>query len=292
MLNPVLDRGSVMRGLYALCLSNVPIMVYMVSKYPKITVDTYTTSLHLVSDTRTNGTSIFRDHPVDVDMHFAMSISQAFLLSSVTVAMFVVMTSNMVETTNEDAMLQEFVSENDDISRSAGVAMWNILFFAEVALSHYITICIVCTPCSRELASLIFSMIVIPILLIIMPQSKTYRNSYSIQFSHENDMPRPPLFCGIPKHVIYLVAMVAGLCMMLNNIPFDPTTYKFQLAFSVAIMDTMILALGHMWDMPPTVSTVVNTRTIYTVWIIIVHILVYSSFDKTFPTTYTEHPLF
>lgn len=291
MQNQELDRGSVMRGLYALCLSNVPIMVYIVSKYPKVTVDSYTTSLHLVSDTHTNGTSIFREHPVDVDMKFDMNISQAFILSSVTITMFVVMTSNMVDTTNDESMLQEFVSENEDISRSPGIAMWNVLFFAEVALSHYITVCLVCTPCSWELGVLIFLMIVVPILLIIMPQSKTYRDSYTMHFSQGNDEPRPPLFCGIPKHVLYLVAMVGGLYMMINNIPFDPTTYKFQLAFSVAVVDTMVLAVGHMWDMPPTVSTVVNTRTIYTIWVIIVNIFVYLSYENMFSTKYTEHLL-
>lgn len=54
-----------------------------------------------------------------------------------------------------------------------------------------------------------------------------------------------------------------GAWVTCSWIQYDPDSYRVQLVCMVVGVDLLVVALGHMWDSPPAVCTVVNARVFY-----------------------------
>lgn len=69
--------------------------------------------------------------------------------------------------------------------------------------------------------------------------------------------------CGVPPGLGSLVMFCVGAWVICAWIQYDPDSDRVQLVSMAVGVDLLVVALGHLWDSPPVISTVVNSRVFY-----------------------------
>ena len=91
----------------------------------------------------------------------------------------------------------------------------------------------------------------------------------------------------MPVGVGGLAILSVGAFVTMKSIQYDPTGFRVQTLVIVTALDLFVVALGHLWDSPPSINTVMNSRLMYAccmAWgMVILHIL---SSRGGFPTEY------
>lgn len=267
----------------AACVLQFPFVLLVANISPRVAVDVFKTSVHVVSDALGNSSYIYRPKPVDIDMLHNVNVTPLFLLLSAMVAAFVLLTRRMVATSESDGLSAPFSVDNSDVALSPGVVMWNMLFIFIIAAVHVGLVLIINTPCSVDYMVLSSVLTVVPLAAVSLPQPlHGTRHVYNA-----GDTIPPPLFCGFPPHVAYVSVFAIATWYNAGVIAYDPTGLKLQAAAATLFLDLFALCLGHLWDSPPSVTTIVNTRLFYCCCVSAGNIAVVVTFNSSFPTHYT-----
>ena len=267
------------------CVLQFPTMLLISNIYPRVAIDFFKTSVHVVSDSSGNSSYIYRPKPVDIDMLHNVNITPFLLLLSAMIAGFAMLTKRMIETSEGDSLCSAFSAENYEVSRSPGVVMWNLLFISIITLVHVVLVLAVNTPCSADFIVLSCVLTILPLAAISLPQPLPgSRHVYNT-----DDTVQPPMFCGFPPHVAYVSVFTIAAWYSAGAIPYDPTGLKLQVAVASLLLDLFALCLGHLWDAPPSLATIINSRLFYCCCVSAANITLFITFHTCFPTNYTLH---
>lgn len=177
---------------------------------------------------------------------------------------------------------------------SSSVVLWNSLFVGMVASAHAVFVVIIVTPTSVERAVLSWLVLVVPLAAMSQPRCATgglgggggglgYRTVY------DGGETRPAIpACGIPTGMGSVVLYCVGVCVIVSSMEYDPGSCRVQLLAVVVVADLLVVGLGHLWDNPPAVRTVVNARLFYACCVAAGNICLYwlmGAADQ-FPTEY------
>lgn len=269
----------------AVCVLQFAVVLLLSNVMPRVMVDIFKTSVHVVSDTLGNSSYVYRAKPVDIDMLHNVNATALLLLLSGVVAAFALLTRRIMEQLDGDKLNSPFAVENTEVSRCPSVGMWNLLFIGIIAAAHVVLVLVVNTPCSVEFIALACITSILPLAVISLPQPL----SGSRHVYNTGDTVPPPLFCGFPPHVAYVTAFAVAAFYSAVAIPYDPTGLKLQAAAAITLLDLFALCLGHLWDSPPSVNTIVNSRLFYCCCVSCANIAVLTAFNSWFPTRYTPY---
>lgn len=265
---------------------------------PRARVDVFRLALHVVWDKSTvNATgpatdshvSLFRDRPVVVDVSHGVNVTSGFLLCSLAVTCFGIFTWHLCEMSQEDAMAGPFAADNPEVVGNGGVVLWNLVFLALTCALHVLLLTVALSPCSVEYIALVSVLQCTPLAFVCLP-TQTCRHSYTQGLGPEDRThPLPPLGVSVSLLSVICIAMTSLYAAL--SIQYDPTGFRAQLIGVLATMDLVVLSLGHLWDKPPSVSTIVNARLVYVVGASGVLLATLYSFATAFPTRYTPEGL-
>jgi hypothetical protein len=245
--------------------------------------DFYHTTVNSFIRTPDNQTVVDYLHPVAVQMVYNTNLGECILLCALCIGTFAVITRAMLvgyhENGNSEALDGAFSSDNSEIAESPSMLLWNFSFACLIALSHFIYFATTITPCSSEYLVLCSLLTTVPLVLICMPRPCKPTSDYGNA--------KPVLLCGIPNHLLHLVAYLSGALWITVAIRYDPTGCRFQFLVLVIAVDLLVLGVGHLWDHPPAIRTVVNCRILY-VGFISTSLLVLMYAQHLFPTRYAS----
>lgn len=223
---------------------------------PPMTIDIYRTSLNLIFNVHTNQTNVDSLSPVNIVFRHSMSLTEIILMLTIATTAYLMLTRTMLKSYSDNGntgiLDDPFSTENSDIAASPAILLWNTLFAFILCGIHFIYLAVAITPCTPEYIVLCNLVISIPLVLIAMPRkpNNTFESA-------------PPLLCGIPGHLIYLAVFMSSAIYIMSAITYDPNTFKVQLLLLMIANDILIFALGHLWDFPPSITTVLNCRIGY-----------------------------
>lgn len=267
-----------------------------------MTVDVYSTSLHVVewldrvesmnsnvseaggvigqAFERKSRDVIYLPKPVDVDVAHGMSITPLFFLFGVVVGGFVFMTGRMENESEDDALMGPYAVENNGLVGSSSAVLWNSMFVGVIWVSHLIFVLIAVTPASTERVVLCWAVLAVPLGVICQPRSGTMgwrRYGYGAGYDGDEEQQRPAIpACGVPPGLGGLVTFCIGAWVICAWIQYDPDGYRVQLVSMVVGVDLLVVALGHLWDSPPVIYTVVNARVFYLCCVVTAMVILYS----------------
>lgn len=146
---------------------------------------------------------------VDIDIWHGTSAAPFFLLTSITVAGFALLTMQVAESRETDDTMHvpgyaEFVLDNRDLASSPSFQLWNPSFYF-ILLSFHATVgAVVCTPCTPE--HLLLAPLGMSVCLML---SSAPKGSWRIGSSQT-------------------ILLCFGLAVMLvaSRIPYDPWGYR------------------------------------------------------------------
>lgn len=285
--------------LYLLCLSLSCVVMAEISKFPGSNVDLYSTSINVLQwrDERLWNASVhsamirdskkgwrdvvYEEKPVDVDIAHGVSLVWPVILSTLCILSFVFTTARMESESEDGAMNGPYSLENGMVTKSSSVVFWTSLFVGSVAVLHVLFASLIVTPACWERVALVWVLLFLPLAVMSQPrQCAMYqsRSPYSSSMSGLEDgqddlYPIPP--CGIHLPVGSVIVFFLGVWCAATSIKYDPDSYRAQLLGIVAGIDLFVLGLGHLWDSPPSIRTVVNSRLVYCVLMLVVVCAVY-----------------
>jgi hypothetical protein len=226
---------------------------------PPRTADVYYTMLRIVHDPTTNHTALDKETPVRVHMMRHISLTEPILVASLWIAGFILLTRYLTMHSEEGVIAGSFAVENEEVSQSPGMMLWNAAFVFVILSSHAVYFAMCLTPCSREY--LVLSLLVgcTPLVLISMP--RLFKSAEYQSMVHQQGT----VVCGVPAHVLLLCVYTIYMLYAATGIEYDPARYRSQLVLYLASVDLIVLGTGHLWEAPPSINTVLNCRLIYAI---------------------------
>lgn len=283
------------KGLCLLGISQVGLLVLASSQSPRVTVDVYTTNLNLARDTASNHTSLslIRAKPVTVDLAHGINITPLFLGSSLLIAAFSFLTSHMCDTSPEDSLLSPYCVGNPLIEGNSAFSLWNFIFALTIAAWHATLFTATLSPCSVQGVALLSLLCIVPMVAVCAPRIPHGHPVYSNMqeggvFDHDAAPHAPQHPYGVPPGLASIATALLASLWYMGSLQYDPTTYRVQALGLVIALDLLLLGLGHLWDNPPSVATVVNARLCFACAAAATNIAVLCSFPAAFPVTYTH----
>ena len=264
-----------------------------------ITVDIYSASLHILqihnnptlNSSLVHGVitrhrkSAWRDvvygpKPVDIDFWHNLSLLWPVFLSTFAIICFLCMTIRMQIESQDGALDGAFMHENGSISASPSAVLWTSLFVASLGCVHAFFIPVIICPAIAERIVLCWFLMFLPLAVMCQPSSnpdKAAGYAYTHGSRYDDDYgPRKAIpACGIRTSWGSVIALILAVYIIALWIEYDPDSYRMELLLVVSGVDLFILGLGHLWDRPPSIGTILNARIAYCVCILIIIAIVF-----------------
>lgn len=257
------------------CMAQVPAFLAIISIYPMVEADVFSTKIKTILDPATNLTAVDLVDPIETHYLHSINISAAFLLTSGLVAAVGIMTYQIkvqgISNTGIDE--EEYVSENVDVVTHPTVTLWNNSFVVLVVWSHIVIIAIVCSPCSMHLLFMTALFIYTAFKGLLCPR----HGRSTFQSAHTGSL------MGIAIYII-------GMSYVATNVAIDSHMRKAQTIAAFVLCDLFTLIIGHAWDQNPTFGTISNCRLLYLCFVTIVNMVLYISWHSAFKIHFLHAP--
>lgn len=272
-------------ALYLLCIAVSCGIVYELGRSEGVRVDTVSFTLAVVEwrDERfwnaSKHSALVRDsrdgwrdvvdaaRPLETDIAHGVSLAWPVIVTVLLVCLFLFMTGRMESESEDGAMRSAYSVENAAISKSSTVVLWTSLFVAGVGAAHVFFVALVVTPAAWERVALVWAALFLPLAVMCQPRPSLLYHSSSpygaLGEQEDGGLQHPIPACGVHPPVGATAVFFAGVWGAAASIQYDPDSYRVQLLCVVAAIDLFVLGLGHLWDSPPSVRTVVNARVTY-----------------------------
>jgi hypothetical protein len=251
----------------------------MLSYTRTVPFDIYHTSMNTFFDNSSNQTVIDYTHPVHTDIVHDSNLGETIMIASVATTAYLLITRAMIQAYDKngsrESLNDPFSLTNPEIASSPAMLLWNSSFALVLVATHFILLAVTITPCSVEYIALSTLLTAGPLVYICMPRAapEDHRNT------------KPVLLCGIPNHLGWMVLYIVYSLYAASSIRYDPTGYRYQVLLLACTLDVFLLGIGHLWDFPPAINTVMNCRTLY-IAVTGIAIIVLMYVHAQFPTRY------
>ena len=127
---------------YLVTTLQMPVMVYLMCRNQRMSVDSYTFETHMAN---TNTTALDAANPVIVEMMYNTNVLPLFTLCSFLLTAFGAMTS-YIDDMDTDLNNQVYEANNEHLKNNPFFILWHFMFASIVMLHHVLYPVIICAP--------------------------------------------------------------------------------------------------------------------------------------------------